>query len=163
MRRAARSLLLPVAFALVVATGCASGTPAPTGSAAPGTVTSPAGGASPQDVVRAYLAALNAHDVATATRLLTAEHAHLVASEVDSWFTNVRSITAVEVGYSVPESGAGSGSLGAGYAHVVRVGATFNLHQKDASSMQNGRTDWGYLLVRNADTQPWLIADEGMP
>ncbi|BEP15045.1 hypothetical protein acdb102_33560 [Acidothermaceae bacterium B102] len=120
------------------------------------------GNASAADVVRAYVGALNRHDVALASTLVTAEHLHIVKSEADSWFTNVKSITALHVGTAVAESTSGGGDLAAGYRQAMRVPVTFTLQQKHAESMPDGVSDWGYLLVRNADAEPWLIADEGM-
>ncbi len=113
-------------------------------------------------MVRAYVAALNRHDVALASSMLTAEHLRTVKSEVDSWFTNIKTITALHVGTSVAENTGGGGDLAAGYRQATRVPVTFTLQQKHADSMPNGVADWGYLLVRNTDAQPWRIADEGM-
>lgn len=118
--------------------------------------------ASAVDVVRAYVTALNRHDVALASSLLTAEHLHTVQSEVDSWFTNINTITALGVGTPFAESTGGGGDLAARYKQAMRVPVTFTLQQKHVESMPNGVSDWGYLLVRNTDTQPWRIADEGM-
>jgi hypothetical protein len=115
------------------------------------------------DVVRAYLAALNTHDITTAASLLTSRHAHLVEAEADSWFTNVISIVDVKTGAAAEQTGDRASPYTAGYRDVVRVGVTFTLEQKHVASMDNGPTSWGYVLVRNSDAQPWLIADEGMP
>jgi hypothetical protein len=120
------------------------------------------GNASAAEVVRAYVAALNQHDVALASSMLTAQHLHTVKSEADSWFTNVKTITAVRIGTPVTEPTGGGGDLASGYREAVRVPVTFTLQQKHAESMPNGVSDWGYLLVRNTDAQRWEIADEGM-
>jgi hypothetical protein len=126
------------------------------------TAVAPPGNASAADVVRAYVAALNRHDVGVAASMLTAEHLHTVRSEVDGWFTNIKTITAVRVGTAVVENTGGGGDLAAGYRQAMRVPVTFTLQQKHVESMPNGVSDWGYLLVRNTDAQPWRIADEGM-
>ena len=94
--------------------------------------------------------------------MLTSEHLHTVKSEADSWFTNVKTITAVRVSAPVAPSTGGGGDLAAGYRQAIRVAVTVNLQQKDVASMPNGVSDWGYLLVRNSSAQPWRIADEGM-
>jgi hypothetical protein len=115
---------------------------------------------SAQQVVSAYIAALNAHDVALAKTYLTTQHAAEVAAEVDSWFVNTRSITDVTVGSDAPR--AAFGGPATGYSQIVQVGVQFTLAQYHAESMPNGRNVWSYILVRNSDHDRWLIADEGM-
>ena len=144
---------------LVTACGTASHEAGPPSEA---TAVAPPRNAAATDVVRAYVAALNRHDVALASSMLTAEHLRTVKSEVGSWFTNIKTITALHVGTPVAENTGGGGDLAAGYRQATRVPVTFTLQQKHADSMPNGVSDWGYLLVRNTDAQPWRIADEGM-
>jgi hypothetical protein len=115
---------------------------------------------SAQQVVSAYIDALNSHDIARAKTYLTAQHAAEVAAEVDSWFFNVRSITNVVVGSDAPRDAFGGPATG--YSEIVQVGVQFTLEQYHAESMSNGLNDWSYILVRNSDHDPWLIADEGM-
>jgi hypothetical protein len=115
---------------------------------------------SAQQVVSAYIDALNAHDIALAKTYLTAQHAAEVASETDSWFFNVASITNVVIGSDAPRSAFGGPATG--YSEIVQVGVRFTLEQYHAVSMSNGVNDWSYILVRNSDHDPWLIADEGM-
>ena len=120
----------------------------------------PASPPSAQQVVSAYLDALNAHDIARAKTYLTAQHAAEVAGEVDSFFVNVRSITNVVVGSYARR--AAFGGPATGYSQIVQVGVRFTLAQYHAESMPNGVNDWSCILVRNSDHDPWLIADEGM-
>jgi Domain of unknown function (DUF4829) len=115
---------------------------------------------SPQQVVSGYINALNAHDIALARTYLTTQHAAEVAAETDSWFFNVRSITNVVIGSDAPRSAFGGPATG--YSEIVQVGVRFTLAQYHAESMSNGVNDWSYILVRNSDHDPWLIADEGM-
>ena len=137
--------------------GSPSALPPGSSSVVSGTSASPP---SAQQVVGAYLDALNAHDVARAKTYLTAQHAAAVAAEVDSWFVNVRTITNVVVGPDAPR--AAFGGPATGFSEVVQVGVQFTLTQYHAESMPNGANDWSYILVRNSDHDPWLIADEGM-
>lgn len=115
---------------------------------------------SAQQVVSAYLDALDAHDIARAKTYLTPAHAAEVAAETDSWFTNTRSITNIVIGCDAPRDAFGGPATG--YSEIVQVGVQFTLEQYHAESMTNGMNDWSYILVRNSDHDPWLIADEGM-
>ena len=49
-----------------------------------------------------------------------------------------------------------------GYAQIVDVPVEFTLTFAHPLSIPNGRNAWSYILVRNHDRDPWLIADEGM-
>jgi hypothetical protein len=110
--------------------------------------------AGPQHVVRAYLAALNAHDTRTARSLLTPGFAMTVETNVDSWFRNVRSITHVRVNRPTIERD--------GQSLRAVVGVHFVLDQYKVESMENGPTDWGYSLVRTSSKRRWLISGEGL-
>ena len=111
--------------------------------------------AGPKRVVTAYVAALNAHDRRTARTLLTPAHEKLVESEVDGWFTNLRSITHLHVYRpKVEHSDA--------WPMRAIVGTKFVLNQHKETSMPNGPTVWAYYLVRNSPKQRWLIYDEGL-
>jgi hypothetical protein len=115
---------------------------------------------SAQHVVSAYLAALDAHDIARAKTYLTPAHAAEVAGETDSWFINTKSITNIVIGCDTPRDAVGGPA--SSYSQVVQVGVQFTLEQYHAESMSNGPNDWSYILVRNSDRDPWLIEDEGM-
>ena len=115
--------------------------------------------ATPEQVVIAYLDALNQKDADTAEHMLTARRASVLAGDSDSWFTNVRSITGVHVGTPRPEPLQGSAAQG--YRHAMFVPVDFTLQQKHEYSMPNGPTVWGYVLVRNSVKDRWLIVDEG--
>ena len=111
--------------------------------------------ASPQRVVTAYVAALNAHDVRAARALLTPAHARRVESAADSWFTDVKSITHLRL--SRP-------TIDTSNPRSMRavVGVRFVLDQYQQESMPNGPTVWTYTLVRHGPNHRWLIDDEGM-
>ncbi|KIM17641.1 hypothetical protein QV65_03505 [Rhodococcus erythropolis] len=85
--------------------------------------------------------ALNAHDVEAAKRLLSPEFEQRFESSADSWFTNIVSITNIEVGGPVPEVPEGNGM--SGYQQGVQVLTHFDLEQRTVVSMHNGATSWG--------------------
>lgn len=116
--------------------------------------------ASPTSVVHAFLDALNAHDVEAAKRLLSPEFEQRMESSAGSWFTNIVSITNVEVGGPVPQVPEGNGM--SGYQQGVQVVTHFDLEQRTVVSMHNGSTSWGYMLARESDGDPWLIVSQGM-
>lgn len=128
---------------------------------APETVTSSGPrDASPTSIVRAFLESLNAHDVEAAKRLLSPEFEQRFESTVDSWFTNIVSITNIEVGDPLPQVPEGNGM--SGYQQGVQVLTHFDLEQRTVVSMHNGATSWGYMLARESDGDPWLIVSQGM-
>ena len=134
-------------LAVMLATGC-SGSRSRSVSLPPVT-------ANPQRVVTAYVNALDAHDVRTARALLTPAHARLIASEVDSWFTDVKSIKHLRMSRPTIDRADPRSMRAAVSVHFV-------LDQYKAESMPNGPTNWGYTLVRQAANQRWLIDGEGM-
>ena len=114
--------------------------------------------ASPEAVVRAYVAAVNRHDETAAYALTTASRAATARSAVDG-VRNVVSISDLMI--DDPRSENAAGTAAQGYREVVFVPVTFTVHQRRVASRPDGRTVWGYVLVRNRDTDPWRIADEG--
>jgi hypothetical protein len=120
----------------------------------------PAGSAAAQDVVRAYVKALNARDVTTAKHYLTTAHATQIDGEYHGWFTDLISATGLSVH---PASARGPyGGPAAGYAQIVQVYVDFTLTWAHPETIPNGKDLWSYILVRNSDSDPWLIADEGL-
>lgn len=157
--RGARLIAALVGVTLMV--GCASQSAVVAGSA-PSSVASQTSANPPsaQQVVSAYIAALNAHDIARAKTYLTPQHAAQVAAEIDSWFVNIQAITNVVIGSDAPREAFGGPATG--YSQIVQVSVQFTLAQYHVESMPNGANAWSYILVRNSDHDPWLIADEGM-
>ncbi|MEY2469107.1 MAG: hypothetical protein QOF21_1805 [Actinomycetota bacterium] len=110
--------------------------------------------ASPHEVVAAWITALNDHDTAAARKLLSADEARNVESQVDSWLRNVKRIDNVKfVGDREPSNPT--------YESFVEVSVTFDLEQIKESSMMNGDTVWGYQLGRHSPDEPWLIVGQG--
>lgn len=136
-------------IASATAIGCGGGSgPAP----------SPAPPASPSAVVRAYVTALNSHDTARARKLMTPEWAGVVSRQVDGWFTNLVRIQALRIGRPRSDRAVGSARH---HRFVLYVPVTFNLSQKKQTSMRNGPTTWGYVLVRDQRSARWQIDGDG--
>lgn len=155
MSRLARTATTAGAVALILA-GCESNRPAdqvaaPAASAPD--VSVPAASATPEAVVRAYVSALDAKDIAAAGKMLTSRHAEDVARATDSWFTNVRSLRALSVTPARTDPD---------HPGKVRVDVQLDLQMRSEISMSNGRTTWGYFLERDHADGRWLIADEGI-
>ena len=114
----------------------------------------PPDAATPVQVVRAYLAALNAHDCDTAKALSTAEARELTAS----WCHDVSHLGNVHLEQPRSPGPARSGSQG------VEVIADFDLDWRlfhNDRSMSEGGTTWGYSLRRSSPTAPWRVYDQG--
>lgn len=115
--------------------------------------------AAPEQVVAAYLEALDAHDCDTAEALTAADS----GDQARSWCEDVASLTDVEIGDHVEESPEHSG-YGAP-AEVANVPVSFDLSWRllhDDGSMDEGATAWGYLLVRESPDAPWRIFSQGL-
>ena len=119
----------------------------------------PPADAEPHTVVRAYLDALDAHDLDTAGALLTPEYRRQVGRTSGNWFANLRSVRQVRL---APAEDARSGyGVGSRYRHAVRVPATLDLRLFFDQPAGDGPMTWGFVLVKNQPGDPWRIADEG--
>lgn len=119
----------------------------------------PAADASPAEVVRGYVDALDAHDFDTAGRLLTPGQRRQVAQ---TWFEDVDTITHLEVGEASPEDPEWSGQ--SPEQQVMRVPVRFTVGWRwlhNDGSVDEGPTTWGYLPVRDDPSDPWRISGEG--
>ncbi len=127
----------------------------------------PADDASPEQVVTAYVEALDSHDCDTAEALVTASK----RDGTEAWCRNVRDMTEIQVGSHVVEQMGVTGSTSLRSSaepktsgEVVRVPVTFNLEWRlfrADDSIPEGTTDWGYFLVRESPMGPWRVFDEG--
>lgn len=110
--------------------------------------------ASPAEVVAAYLAALDAHDCATARRLSR-------DGSADLWCRDVLHLTHVRISSPFAEDPSWSGRQG---GQVVDVPAAFDLDWRlfhDDGTVPEGPMTWSYLVERDSDAGPWRIGDEG--
>jgi hypothetical protein len=114
--------------------------------------------AGPKQIVAAYVAALNAHDVRTARALLTPTEAKLVENSPDSEFRNVRSITHLSINRPFVDR---FDARSLHYRFGVGVGTSFVLDQYKVESQENGPTVLGFTLVRNRPLERWRIGDQG--
>ncbi|WP_432489429.1 DUF4829 domain-containing protein [Kineococcus sp. SYSU DK018] len=154
MKRAPLLVVAALSAALLSACG---GSPGDT--LTPGTATVDAS-TSPEDVVRTYLGALQEGDQAAAASLTTQPY-----SRRDAWAADPPTIEDVEVSEALTQPAAGAeGAAGESHAQehaqAVFVPVTFELRGAD-TSMPDGPTAWGYVLVRDGDTETWRIADAG--
>ena len=112
-------------------------------------------GASPEQVVGTYLEAMNAGDVDTINALVVSDY--LQRSRSDSRWT----VTDITIHSAQPESL--TNSAAEGWSQAVNVPVTFRTtHAPDISIPDDEEMYWGYLLVRNKDTDPWRIIDQGV-
>lgn len=114
--------------------------------------------ASPEQVVTAYLDALNQHDCGTAKAVATrhfAEHAR-------SWCTDVSSLAHLLIHQSRPVTPDEVGLAPPAQAVEVwvRFDLTWRLFHGDPLT-PDGTTYWGYVLERDSADAPWRINDEG--
>jgi Domain of unknown function (DUF4829) len=151
-----RGVRIPLLFLLAgvaLITGCGS-------EGSKSQVSIPPVGASPQEVVTAYIAAINAHDEEAGRKLSTPHFAQQQDHVQDNQFTNVVEISKLQVGTPTRNGGHESAD-GRRYQDAVYVPVTFTLKQREVVSMLDGHTSWGYVLVRTGADQPWRINDHG--
>ncbi|MFI5708642.1 hypothetical protein [Kribbella sp. NPDC051620] len=118
--------------------------------------------ATPEQVIRAFVAAENARDKATALSFVTPRHAESMLRSQGGPFGDSgpfglrRAKPITDLRLEPPDSEyprSGGGSMADGWQQAVFVRATYQ--------RAGNLTRWGYLLVRNTTTDRWSIADEG--
>lgn len=159
MRRPTRRALL-VAAAVVVLTGVAAAVAVvvmpPRQSA---DVAMPPADAVPEQVVTAYVAALNAHDCEVAEALSVPE----ARDQTAFWCREVGALDDLGVFPHVLEPPEDSGR--AADEVVANVGVTFDLDWRPFRSdvsMPEGETAWGYFLVRSPRERAWRVFEQGV-
>ncbi|ROS74339.1 hypothetical protein [Cellulomonas sp. PhB143] len=109
----------------------------------------PPEGASPEEVVGAYVAAINGRDRETLRALSTPA----TAEQSEVWVgTRIDDLT------FLPRDDAASPGPEETSADVP---VTFVIRHGDASMTEGETTGWTYLLVRDAATGRWLVQDQG--
>jgi hypothetical protein len=114
--------------------------------------------ATPEQVVTAYVDALNAHDCDTAANVMTPA----ARSDATRWCHDLGSLADVSVQSHFMERPQWSGQPRS--AQVADVPVSFTLRWRpfhDDGSMDQGATTWSYLLVRRSAHAPWRIFDQG--
>ena len=124
-----------------------------------GDVAVPPRDANPEQIVTAYLDALNEHDCDTAAALMAAG----AEGAAHAWCEDVASLKDVDIDDHFTERPGDSGHSAP--EEVAYVPVTFDLNWRpfhDDGSMDDGATTWGYLLVRSSADSPWRIFDQGV-
>lgn len=121
-----------------------------------GRVSAPATGASAEEVVRGYLNAVQANDQATGRELSTPEFGELQRELADSSFCTWEEVRIRRIRPPEPDRYAPGG-----YSQAMRVWVEFEREVAKDQGGQGGYEPWSYLLVRNADSERWRVADEG--
>ena len=112
--------------------------------------------ADPQQVVRAYLAASNAHDVDTMNALTDGERGRRVGRFDPTW-----TFRDLEVGAPVPDPWIGAANTT--YAEVVHVDVQLQIIKgHDLNFPDDTDSYWGYMLGRRTPSHPWRIVDQGV-
>ena len=113
----------------------------------------PGAAATPEQVVEAFVDAVDDRDRAAMGVMASAQHADLVRQ---TWF--VVDIADLDVGDSVPQS---APARARGFVHAVYVPVAMTVSGGD-QSLPNGRTAWGYVLARDAPDEPWRVVAQGL-
>ncbi|NNM46596.1 hypothetical protein [Knoellia koreensis] len=120
-------------------------------------VADPGPSATPEQVVRAYVDAVNARDFATANRIAGVEHMRYSRFDRAGRFDDL-TITGAD---RITRASDGSRSSGDDYAQAWHVRFTARQSGHDISMGPEGTIQWGYVVVRNSGAQPWRIIDAG--
>ncbi|MCW2856151.1 MAG: hypothetical protein JWR52_1766 [Marmoricola sp.] len=118
-------------------------------------VAMPSQQATPEQVVTAYLDALNAHDCKVAQSLYTPSW----QADGRRWCEDVQHLGQVRVHQAIQEPGSSTAT------QLVDVAVSFDLNWRpfhDDGSMPEGPTGWGYILTRASARAPWRISDQGV-
>lgn len=108
----------------------------------------PPADASPEQVVRTYLDAVQAGNCTVLSQLATRNQAER------AWCGKGLTISRITIGKSVPDPGS---VVSRDFEQAVYVPVQLDVQ----GGTDSGMRDWGYVLVRDAPVQQWRIADEG--
>lgn len=118
----------------------------------------PPDSASAEEVVAAFVAARNAHDTGTMRALLIDDGS--VPSLVDVLMGRTTQFDDVVI--KSPTGWDTRGTNLGQWNQVTHVPIEMTVENGPASGFSDGRQQWGYVLVRNSDSEPWRIADQGV-
>lgn len=111
----------------------------------------PPASASPVQVVRAYLDAIQSGNCTVLSELATRNQAER------AWCGKGLTISHITISDPVPDPGSIASRE---FEQAVYVPVRLDV-EGGADSVASGMRDWGYVLVRDATVQQWRIADEG--
>ncbi|MBO1766444.1 hypothetical protein [Allobranchiibius sp. GilTou38] len=122
------------------------------------TVASPGPDASPTDVVRTYVQAINDRDYSTANNLL----ARGPALKNHRWFDapTIKQLEILHVAGPYKGASTAPSSSVASYQQVVQIDTQARFNHWD-EGLPDGQQGWSYYLARNANTERWRIVDQG--
>jgi hypothetical protein len=114
----------------------------------------------PEQVVYAFIRAVNANDTSTAEGLITGTKRNpWMGGGDDPTLRSGVCVSNLRIDAATWLS-IGPGSPATGYPEAVDVPAQFTVEQTSPGAIPNGYTSWNFLLVWHADA-PWMIIDEG--
>lgn len=116
----------------------------------------PPDSASPQDVVQAYLEASASKDRSTIEALVIDDI--MVPSWSDLLLGRGAAVDHVRIKAPVRDRRGEART----YQQGVYVPVDLTVTDGASDGFSDGPQTWGYLLVRNADTEPWRIIDQGV-
>jgi hypothetical protein len=111
----------------------------------------PPADARPEQVVEAYLEAIQVGNCTVLSKLATRNQAER------AWCGKGITISHVTIGDPVPDPGSIASEE---FEQAVYVPVRLDV-QGGVDSVESGMRNWGYVLVRDAAVQEWRIADEG--
>jgi hypothetical protein len=123
-------------------------------------VATPEADATPEQVVRLYIDALNAHHCDTAEAVATAAF----KSVADGWCEDIAHLRHVQVHKHVMENPKWSGFPAGGHEQVANVVVCFDVDWRlfhSDGTLDQGPNGWGHGLIRASPDQPWRILDQG--
>lgn len=122
----------------------------------------PPAGAPPEQVAQAWIDANNARDLGT-LRAIAADDARgerQLPSRLEVVTSRNLQVTDVDLGEVRDYERVTSGLTHWREAKYVPV--TFQVVRSDGSMARDGRTVWGYVLVRNSVDERWQLVDQGV-
>lgn len=141
--------MLRAALAVVLVLGLAACT------GAPDDVPMPPADASPEEVVTAFIASVNAGDMDTVVALSSAD----LALEIEqSW----EDVTIADVQIRKPTAGFFGGDIRAPGQENIYLPIDAVFHGTDGSLPDGELTGWGYTLARPDEDSPWVIWSQGV-
>lgn len=143
-------LLSALALSAAAVLGCSS------------SVEIPPAGAAPQEVVRAYLKAIDAHDEDAGRTVSTALYAQEESQGDGPDLYDLASVSNIRIEKVAPVAGYRSPD-GAEYTEATTVLASFDVEGAEEVGWPDGTSSREYILVRTGPDRAWRINELGGP